>query len=111
MQIDIKNLTFETIIGILQSEREHEQRVIIDTKIKYDYTNENFLDYSKIVELIKNTTISEKFLLLEDAIEFLIQKIKKDFPQIKSIKMRISKPDILQDCIVGIKIKKNFKKN
>jgi len=111
MQIYIKNLTFDAIIGLLESERDKKQKVIIDVKIKYNYNQNGFIDYAKVVEMIKSTIISKKFKLIEEALETLIQEIKTKFPQANQIKLRISKPNILQDCTVGAKIKKNFKKN
>ncbi len=111
MQIYIKNLTFFAIIGLLKSERKTTQKIIINAKIKYKYDKINFINYVDIVDMIKSTIINKKFELLEEALETLAQDIKIKFPQANQIKLKIFKPDILQDCIVGVKIKKNFKKN
>ncbi len=111
MKIFIKNLTFEAILGLLDFEREERQKIVIDAQIRYDFDSDNFIDYSKVANLIKSTIVTNKFLLVEEALDVLLSKIKSHFPQTKQIKLKISKPNILQNCIVGAKIKKNFKKN
>ncbi len=111
MTIIIKNLSFEAILGILKQERDKPQRIIVNAKIKYKYTNKQFINYVEISDLIKSTIIQSKFELLEDALKTLLIQIKDKFPNIDKIKLKISKPDILQDCEVSVKIKKNFKKN
>lgn len=42
-----------------------------------------------------------KFKLLEDAIK-TIKKVLEDSYTIKNLKLKISKPNILKDCIVSI---------
>ncbi|MFK5881720.1 MAG: dihydroneopterin aldolase [Sulfurospirillum sp.] len=111
LQIHIKNLTFYGIIGLLKNERENEQKIIVDAKIKYHYDKDSFINYADIAQLIKSILITKKFELLEEALEVLAQEIKTKFPQSNQIKLKISKPDILRNCTVGVKIKKNFKKN
>ncbi len=111
MQIFIKNLTFDAILGLLDFERESPQKIIINAKIRYNYKNGDFIDYSKVTKLIKSIIITNKFLLIEDALKTTLDGIKKNFPQSYEVKLKISKPNILQDCVVGAKIKKNFKKN
>ncbi|NOX14990.1 MAG: dihydroneopterin aldolase [Epsilonproteobacteria bacterium] len=111
MQIYIKNLSFNAILGLLDFERKKPQKIIVDAKIKYNQKDGNFIDYAKVAELIKSTIITNKFLLIEDALKKLVSEIKDKFPPSCQIKLKISKPDILNDCIVGAKIKKNFKKN
>ncbi len=111
MQIFIKNLTFETIIGILELERKIPQKISVDIKIRYTYEKEVFINYAQVADFVISAIKKGEFFLLEEALEFTIQKLKMKFPQIETIKMKISKPNILKNCIVGAKIKKNFKKN
>jgi len=111
LTIFIKNLSFYAILGILEEEREKPQKIVIDAKITYYYTGAYFINYAEVSNLIKSTMVESKFELIEEALEKLLIKIKKNFPKIDKIRLQISKPDILQDCQVGAKIKKNFKKN
>ena len=73
MQICIQNLTCKNIIGILPTERETLQRVIINAKITYPYDGENFIDYAALCNFIENDLKEEKYFLLEEAIQSLIQ--------------------------------------
>ncbi len=102
MKISIQNLRFETILGILDFERKIPQNIEVECELTYSYENGIFLDYSKAVELIESTMKEEKFYLIEDAIERLFEKIKENFPQIKTVKITISKPDILPNCRVCV---------
>ena len=110
MTIFINNLSFDAILGMLEKERENPQKIVINAKITYQYTNDYFINYAEVLKLIKSTIIQNKFELIEEALETLLIKIKNKFPKIDKIKLKISKPDILKNCVVGAKIKKNFKK-
>ena len=107
MKIEIEDLTFKAIIGILDFERVKKQRVIINLTATYEYKND-FIDYVKIKDLIKKSIKKKKFLLLEDALNYLSKKIKKEFPQIQTLYIKISKPDILIDCQVSISNSWNY---
>jgi len=107
LTIYIKNLTFKTIIGVLDFERVKKQRVIINLKATYDYRDNEFIDYVKLVKIIKKTMRQKKFKLLEDATSYITKKIIKKYPNIKKLKLEIIKPDILKDCQVSIS--KTFK--
>ena len=100
-KINLKNLKFECIIGILDFERVKEQSVCIDGFFDYEDKN-NFLDYALLKEHIKHTMISKEFLLIEDALDFFENTLKIQFPQLKTFELFITKPDILPDCKVTI---------
>ncbi len=108
MKIFIKNLTCKAILGILESERTQAQNIIIDAKIKYDFDTKHFIDYAQVAKSMQDLMQKEKFLLIEDALENIVATLKQKFPTIKQITLKISKPDILDNCVVGAKIKKNF---
>jgi dihydroneopterin aldolase len=79
MKIDIENLEFKCIIGILDFERVKKQKVIINLSFEYDFSNDNFIDYSEVVDLIKQTMKKEKFKLIEDAIIYLTKLLYQNF--------------------------------
>ncbi len=106
-KIVIEDLQFDTIIGILEFERNTPQRVIIDLEIQYNKKDE-FIDYAKVVEFIKEEMKKNKFLLIEDAIDFFIIELKNRYSQIESLKISIKKRDILKDCIVGVESLKKY---
>ncbi|MEV9476723.1 dihydroneopterin aldolase [Aliarcobacter butzleri] len=101
MKIDIENLEFKCIIGILDFERVKKQKVIINLSFEYDFSNDDFIDYSEVVDLIKQTMKKEKFKLIEDAIIYLTKLLNQTY-EIKNLKLKISKPTILKDCIVSL---------
>ena len=107
MIINIDALLFECIIGILDFERHTPQKVMIDAEISYRYKNE-FIDYAKVAEHIKISMKKHQFKLIEEALISLQNSLKHDFPQIMSLSLTISKPDILPDCRVSVTQKLNY---
>lgn len=101
MTITIQALTFETIIGILDIERINKQRVKIDVTIEYVYSD-TYIDYAAVSERIKTIMHREQFMLIEEALLSLKEALKADFPQIDSLTLAITKPDILPDCEVCV---------
>lgn len=77
MKIIIKNLTFETIVGILEEERHTPQNVILYVKIDYDYTSDHpFIDYAKVCSFLETEMNHMHYFLLEEALSDLSQKLK-----------------------------------
>ncbi|MDD3342177.1 MAG: dihydroneopterin aldolase [Sulfurospirillaceae bacterium] len=108
MRILIKNLTFETIIGILEVERTTLQKVCVTLHLDYNYDGENFINYADICTLIEEDMIASQYKLLENALESLSQKIKNTYPHTTKIKLKILKPNILPNATVGLILHKTF---
>ncbi|HEX5329014.1 dihydroneopterin aldolase [Sulfuricurvum sp.] len=106
MKILIENLTFETIIGILDYERTNPQRVQIDCIIENAYADAHFINYAEVAEMIEATMHREQFELIETALEHLSRILKSYFSSIETLSLTIRKPDILPNCTVGVQ--KNF---
>jgi len=104
MTIQIEQLQFDAIIGVLDFERDRPQRVRIDLKAIYDYQPGKYLDYAEMVEAIKIHIITQKYALLEEALEGLNATLLATFPAIETLHITIAKPDILPDCIVSLSI-------
>ncbi|MFA6630506.1 MAG: dihydroneopterin aldolase [Sulfuricurvum sp.] len=102
MTVLIENLTFETVIGILDFERLTPQNVQIDCTIVYDYKKNDFINYADVIELIRTTMDERRFELIETALQELAEALKKSFPQINELYLSIRKPDILPHCNVGV---------
>ena len=107
MTIHIEDLKFQAIIGILDFERQTPQDIIINLEITYEYT-ESFINYADVSSLIKTTMIESKFLLIEDSLKDLSTKLKKEFLDINTLKLKITKPSILPDCKVSVSNYYNF---
>jgi dihydroneopterin aldolase len=102
MKVDINRLTFNAIIGILPFERIKKQKLIINLSFKYIYCDsKNFIDYSEVVKLVKRIIKKNRFKLIEDAIIALESKLHKKY-KLKSLKIKIIKPNILTNCFVGV---------
>jgi dihydroneopterin aldolase len=108
MKILIENLTFDTIIGILEHERTTAQKVHIDCTIEYPYSHGHFINYAAVAESIEMTMHKEQFELIETALEVLSTTLKKQFPLIKELSLTIKKPTILPNCSVGVQHSKLF---
>jgi len=102
MTIHIESLTIDTIIGILDFERTSKQTVIVETKINYNYTENCFIDYSCVINTIENLLIQKKYRLLEEAIDDIGETILRDYPQIVSLYLKISKPNIIKNASVAL---------
>ena len=108
MTISISALTFNAIIGLLDFERITEQKVVVDCQIEYEYQND-FIDYAVIATIIEKEIKHEKFELIEEALLHLEKKIHIKFPNISILELKITKPDILNNCTVSVGNKANFK--
>ena len=107
MTVHIENLKFQSIIGILDFERVTPQDVIINLEIEYTY-KDDFINYAKVVDIIKSNMSENKFLLIEDALKELSLILKKEFTAINTLNLKISKPSILPDCKVSVSNFYNF---
>lgn len=101
MKIEISDLTFKCIIGILEIERIKKQKVIINISFEYEFSKDIFIDYSEISNLVKSTMKQQKFLLLEDAILYIETLLQNNY-KISYLKIKISKPNILKNCVVSL---------
>jgi len=103
LKININNLEVECIIGITEEERNTPQKVIVDVTLTYFYEKKEkkYIDYVKVVELITNILKEKEFELLEDAILYIRKAIKSNF-FIKDLNLKITKPQILNNCIVSV---------
>jgi dihydroneopterin aldolase len=96
------SLAIDVIIGILDFERTSKQTVVVETKINYNYTKNCFIDYSIILKIIEKLLIEKKYKLIEDAIEEIGRTILRDYPQIISLYLKISKPNIIPNASVAL---------
>jgi len=103
MRVFIEQLSFKAIIGILPFERVKKQQVRVSISFEYIFNtnSKEFIDYSEVSSLVKTTIKKKKFKLIEDAIITLEKLLYKKF-NLKNLKIFISKPNILQDCIVSV---------
>lgn len=111
MTIHIKDLTFETIVGILEIERITPQKVSLHVKIVYDFDGEHLIDYAHVCAMIQTDMQAQKYFLLEEALEGISQKILSFYPYAHKITLKIFKPTILPNALVGVSRTFKTKKN
>ena len=102
MNIHIEDLSFDVIIGLLDFERDKPQRVIINLEASYDYSDNKFIDYADMVLLIQNELKEKRYALLENALLGLKDILYTTYPDLKTLSLKISKPDILPECTVSL---------
>jgi len=102
MKIHIDTLEIDCIIGLLDFEREHTQRICLDIQIEYPYEIGQFLDYSQMVEQVTSHLQSQRYELLEDALEGIKILLFQTFETIEYLQIKLSKPDILPNCSVAL---------
>ncbi|RUM66812.1 MAG: dihydroneopterin aldolase [Sulfurospirillum sp.] len=107
-KIYIEDLKVNAIIGILDKERENEQEIIANIVIEYIREGSYFINYAHVASLIEEKLKQMKYGLLEDAIKDMMLHIKEDYPSAKSIKMKLSKPQIIDNCTVSVEISERF---
>ena len=103
LKVNINELTFNCILGILPFERVDKQKVILDISFEYFFNNDgsNFIDYSKVALYAQTSMENEKFKLIEDAILFIRKGLKSTY-ELKNLTVKITKPDIMPNCIVSV---------
>jgi len=106
-KIIIEDLTFEAILGILEKERKAKQLVVVNVEIEYN-DKKNYIDYAIVSELIVALIQKKEFLLIEDAADEIEKELKNSFPQMKSLKLNIKKPEILENALVGVEILRKY---
>ncbi|MGB5506287.1 MAG: dihydroneopterin aldolase [Sulfurovum sp.] len=108
MTIHIEDLIFDVIIGVLDFERDKPQRVIINLEASYDYSDNKFIDYADMVLLIQNELKEKRYELLENALIGIQKLLYTSYPQLQTLSLKISKPDILPQCTVSLSKTWNF---
>ena len=101
-KIHIEDLVINTIIGILESERVSKQRVIVNMEIIYNYRDKSFIDYSVIIKEVEELFYKNRYELLEEAINSIVSNLISIYPEITSLYIKISKPDIIKNCSVSL---------
>ncbi|EWH09873.1 dihydroneopterin aldolase [Catenovulum agarivorans DS-2] len=108
----IHNLTIETIIGVFNWEHKIKQSLILDLDIQWDNSapaaNDDLslaLDYSAVADFTQIYCSARQFELIETLGEKLCQVLFKKFP-IEEIRLKITKPDALENARVGIVIER-----
>ncbi len=111
-RIFFKQLSLDARIGILEHELQNTQPLHVDAELDVevgepvnDQRIQTVLDY----RLIRNAIIEEcteaHVNLLETLVERVVERLLNEFPAVRHVKIRISKPNAFSDCAaVGIEL-------
>lgn len=106
----IENLEIYTFIGAYEAERKKKQKIILNleillkTNLKFNTDNlDDIVDYSQFRRIILDTVCKKNFNLIETLALTILHKVKNN-SQVKGIKLKITKPDIFEDCSVSFEI-------
>ena len=105
--LHIENLSFEAIIGILESEKSVPQPLLVNANITYLYSPhkaEKYIDYAQVSDMICQNLQTQHYELLESALYHLSLTLKSAFPSMTHLEICIKKPQILSPSIVGASI-------
>lgn len=101
-KLKIKDLEFETIIGILDFERTKKQKVLLNAEFLYEFSEE-ILDYRLLREFLLQA-FDKNFDTLENALVYFKENIPKNFNNIKYFHIELSKTQIFTDCVISVSL-------
>jgi len=109
LTIHIKELSFEAIIGILEHERQTPQRVVLNIDMEYEYQEGRFINYATVAQELTQLIITGGYELLEEAIIAIEKHLTQQYQTLlKTLRIEIQKPDILDNCVVSLSQHKKF---
>ncbi len=114
MLLKIKDLTAKTTIGVYDNEKLRQQRLVVNIEIDYDEGKSTQSD--SINDTMNYHPICDRITeLLEDGdnhlIEFVCEKIGAiclSYPQVKSAKVEVDKPEVPLKSVRSISVTKEF---
>ena len=99
--IGFKNHKIRCIIGTLPEERENEQEILVDLKVKVDFASciksdnvQDTVDYVTLAEICTNLAQHNKYQLIETYASNVLDKILSDF-NVKWAWIKVKKPQAL----------------
>lgn len=111
-RIFFNRLAVDSQIGILDHERGATQPLHVDAEFEVETLPPNgaddihdVLDYRRLRETIVEECSGTHVNLLETLCDRLAARLLRDFPQVRTVRLRIGKPMAFADCAsVGIEI-------
>ncbi|SAI70574.1 dihydroneopterin aldolase [Bordetella ansorpii] len=111
-RIIISRLALDARIGILEHERRATQPLHVDAEFDVDIRRDvddhdihSVLDYRSLRDAIVQECTQAHVNLIETLTEQVAERLLADFPDIRALRLRISKPMAFSDCdAVGVEI-------
>ena len=100
--IKLENLSFFGYHGINQDEIKNGQDFVLDLIVRYTSTNnkdniENFIDYTDLYNLVKNSFEEKRFNLLESLGNKILNDIRQTYESVFYVRANMRKPSISID--------------
>ncbi|HLV27757.1 MAG TPA: dihydroneopterin aldolase [Burkholderiaceae bacterium] len=114
-RIIFQQLALDARIGILEHELRATQPLHIDAEFDVDVSQEvrdndihTVLDYRQLRNAIVDECTRQHVHLLETLSEQIVSRIFGDFPDVRQVRIRVSKPLAFSDCAaVGIEVQRD----
>ena len=97
----LKNLEFDVIIGVYDTERQNKQRIILDLELAINTRQaaesdqlENTLDYDLVVKRLTELMASSQYYLIEALSNQIADLLLNDF-KLPWVRVNLKKPDAL----------------
>jgi len=111
-KIIIENLRLSGILGIYEYERVQKQSIVVNLVLFTDISRpaasediDDAVDYTAVVRRVTDYVEQSRHLLLEKVVTAVAQLILDEFPAVQQVRVRIDKPDILDQVdTVGMEI-------
>ena len=104
-KIHIEGLEVLALIGVYDWERKYQQRLIVDVELTADLslaaqTDDvgNTLNYAEIAQGISEFAAKSQFKLIEALASHMVDWLLQSFPKLISVRLKLSKPDILANA-------------
>ena len=104
-KIHIEGLEVLALIGVYDWERKYQQRLIVDVELIADLSLaaqtdnvDNTLNYAEIAHGISEFATKSEFKLIEALASHMVDWLLQSFPKLKSVRLKLSKPDILANA-------------
>ena len=104
-KIHIEGLEVLALIGVYDWERKYQQRLIVDVELTADLSLaaqtdhvDNTLNYAEIAQGISEFAAKSQFKLIEALASHMVDWLLQSFPKLKSVRLKLSKPDILANA-------------
>ncbi|MFA7056722.1 MAG: dihydroneopterin aldolase [Candidatus Cloacimonadales bacterium] len=101
MRIILKDMVFYGYHGVQDEERTLGQRFIVTIKLNTDDVHDKYItkledtvDYTKVYEVIKNVMEKDKFLLLENCANKILDTLLESFTLVQTATISIRKPSV-----------------
>jgi dihydroneopterin aldolase len=100
--IHIDELTVHCVIGIIESERQRDQRIFIDAELDADFAAaaasdhiRDTINYAVVAEQLTQLAVEGRFYLVEAYVSAATALLLERYPQVTRVRVAVRKPDIL----------------